>query len=209
MEAQVVLLPKPGKDLLNCSAYRPIALLNQDLRILTKILATRLSKVITTLVDIDQTGFIPQKSTDTNLCRLFAHLQISHTNSGARVIVSLDMAKAFDSVDWHYMSMVLRHMGFGDVFLTWISLLYSKPKATIKIGTSVSAQFLVGRGTRQGCPLSPALFAMAIEPIAIALRASTEVKALEVGGIHESTALYADDMLLFFIESQTLTGGSI
>lgn len=88
-------------------------------------------------------------------------------------------------------------MGFGKVFLTWISLLYSSPKATIKIGTQVSAQFSVGRGTRQGCPLSPALFALAIEPIAIALRASTEVKALQVGGIRECTALYADDMLLF------------
>lgn len=197
MEAQVVLLPKPGKDPLNCSSYRPIALLNQDLKILTKIFATRLSKVITTLVDIDQTGFILQKSTYTNLCRLFVHLQISHTNPGAKVIVSLDMAKAFDLVDWHYMPTVLQHMGFGDVFLTWTSLLYSSPKVTIKIGTSVSAQFSVGRGMRQGCPLSPTLFAFAIEPIAIALRASTEVKALEVGGMRECTALYAGDMLLF------------
>lgn len=141
MEAQVVLLPKPDKDPLSCSSYRPIALLNQDLKILTKILTTKLSKVITILVDIDQTGFILQKSTDTNLRRLFAHLQINHTKPAARVIVSLDMAKAFDSVDWYYMSTVLRHMGFGEVFLTWISILYSSPKATIKIGTSVSAVF--------------------------------------------------------------------
>lgn len=97
LEAQVILLPKPGKDLLTCSSYRPIALLNQDLNILTKIFATRLSQVITTLVDIDQTGFMPQISTDTNLSRLFTHLQIDHDKSGTRVVVSLDMAKAFDS----------------------------------------------------------------------------------------------------------------
>lgn len=125
------------------------------------------------------------------------HLQINHTIPGARLIVSLDMAKTFDSVDWHYMSTVPRHMGFGEVFLTWILLLYRSPKATIKIGMSVSEQFSVGRGTRHGCPLSLAMFALAIEPIAIALRASTEVKALEVGGIRECMSLYADHMLLF------------
>lgn len=113
------------------------------------------------------------------------------------MVLSLDMAKAFDSVDWNYMSAVLRHMGFGDAFRTWISLLYSKPMAAIKLGMSVSQQFTVGRGTRQGCPLSPSLFAIAIEPLAIALRKSPDVKALEVGGIRECTALYADDMLLF------------
>lgn len=195
MEAQVILLPKPGKDQLACSSYTPIALLNQDLKILTKILATRLSKVIYTLVAIDQIGFIPQ-STDTNLRRLFIHLQTDHANPGARV-VSLDMAKAFDSMDWNYMSAVLRHMGFGDVFRTWISLLYSKPMAAIKLGTSVSPQFAVCRGTHQGCPLSPSLFTLAIETLAIALRKSPYVKALEVGSIHECTTLYADDMLLF------------
>lgn len=107
------------------------------------------------------------------------------------------MAKAFDSVDWNYMSAVLRHMGFGDVFRTWISLLYSKPMVAIKLGTSVLPQFAVSRGTRQGCPLSPSLFALAIEPLAIALRKSPDVKALEVGSIRECTTLYADDMLLF------------
>lgn len=101
MEAQFVL-PKPGNDPLECSSYRTIAVLNQDLKILTKVLATTLLWVITTLVAIDQTGFIPQKATDTNLCRLFAHLQIDHAYPVVRVVVSLDMAKAFKSVDWTY-----------------------------------------------------------------------------------------------------------
>lgn len=69
LEAYMVHLLKPGKDPMECSSYRPIALLNMDLKILTKVLATRLAKVIPSLVDIDQTGFMPSKSTDTNLWR--------------------------------------------------------------------------------------------------------------------------------------------
>lgn len=66
LDVYMVLLPKPGKDPLECASYRPIALLNMDLKILTKILANRLVTVISSLVDIDQTGFMPGKSTDTN-----------------------------------------------------------------------------------------------------------------------------------------------
>lgn len=82
-------------------------------------------------------------------------------------------------------------------------MLYNRPKAAI-IGALVYPQFVVGRGTRQGCPLSLSLFALAIEPIAFALRSSREVRALEVGGIRECTALYADDMLLFYKTQETV-----
>lgn len=78
-----------------------------------KVLASRLSTIITALVDNDQTGFMPGKSTDTNLCRIFTNLQISHEAVGIRAVVSLDMAKVFNLVDWGYMRVVLERMGFG------------------------------------------------------------------------------------------------
>lgn len=65
----------------------------------------------------------------------------------------------------------------------------------------VSPFFAVGRGTQQGCLLSPSLFALMMEPIAIGLRMSSEVGALLVGGICECTALYADDLLLFLTQA--------
>lgn len=76
-------------------------------------------------------------------------------------------------------------------------MLYNHPKVTIRLGTSTSDFFEVGRGTRQGCPLSPFLFAIALEPLAVALRSASAIKSIRVGTIEESLALYADDMLLF------------
>lgn len=131
LDVYVVLLPKPGKDLTCCSSYRPIALLHAELKILTKVLATRLSIVLPALVDMDQTDFMPGKSTDTNLHSLFTHLQISHKTTGTRAVVSLDMAKAFDSVDWGYMKVVLEQMGFGTHYCKWVSSLYSKPRMAL------------------------------------------------------------------------------
>lgn len=85
--AYMVLLLKPGKDPQECSSYRPIALLNVDLKILTKVLASRLAKVIPSLVGIDQTGFMPGKSTDTTVRRLFTHLQLDITDVPEKVSV--------------------------------------------------------------------------------------------------------------------------
>lgn len=143
------------------------------------------------------------KSTDTNLRRLFTHIQLPQTEMDTRIVVSIDIEKALDSVDWLFMFKVLEYMGFGAQFRRWISLLYKNPKVAIRMGSKISDFFPVRRGTRQGCPLSPFLFALVMEPLAIALRSSEGVRAIKVGTIHETLALYADDMLLFLHDPDT------
>lgn len=95
---------------------------------------------------------------------MFTHLQLPYTESSTRVMVTLDIEKAFDSEVWPFISSVLEVMGFGEGFRRWIDKLYKDPTAQIKPNGALSALFHVGRGTRQGCPLSPALFALVMEP---------------------------------------------
>lgn len=101
-EAQIVVIPKSGKDPKYPEAYRPISLLQVDIKILAKILASPLNQVILSLIHPDQTGFMPGKNTAMNICRLFMNIQGSHNEIGSRVVVALDAAKAFDSVEWNY-----------------------------------------------------------------------------------------------------------
>lgn len=194
---EIMVLLKPGKDPLECSSYHPIALLNMDLKMLTKVLATRLAGVLSTVVDIEQTGFLPGMSTDTNLRRLFTHLQLDTSGSPAKVVVSIDIEKTFESVDWLYMHKVLEVLVFGPGFRRWVTMLYSDPRTAIQLGIVVSDFFTIGRGTRQGCPLSPFIFALMMEPSARTLRQFGEVGGEQVGMIKECVALYADDLLLF------------
>lgn len=81
-EALNVVIPKPGKDPQECESYRPISLINSNVKILAKILANRLMSVILKLINSDQTGFIPGHSTQMNLHRLYVNLQIQHMNKG-------------------------------------------------------------------------------------------------------------------------------
>lgn len=192
--AHIILITKPGKDQKHCAFYRPISLLNYDLKILAKVLATRLVKVLPELVHID---FMPGKSTDIILRRVLTHLQLPNPHSKSHVMVALDIEKAFEMVTWIYMVTVLQAFGFGPSFRKWIDVLYKSPIAPIKLGVLLSEPFPVERGTRQGCPLSPFLFALAMEPLATALRRSDSVKGIRVGSIVEKLALYADDLMLF------------
>lgn len=200
-EAHIVLLAKPDKDPLQCSSYRPISLLNMDFKILTKLLA-RLMLVLQHVVSPDQTGFMPKKATDINLRRVFTHTQLGPNTSSGGILVFLDLEKVFDPVDWNYMRVVLEVFGFGPQFRKWIDILYHCPTAAIKLNNMLSEFFLVRRGTRQGCPLSPGLFSIMIEPLAMALRASEEVQGIMVGSLTEKTALYAEDMVLFLRDSK-------
>ncbi|XP_069068806.1 uncharacterized protein [Pleurodeles waltl] len=124
-----------------------------------------------TLVHHDQCGFMPTRSTRHCIRRLHLalahHKTLSHTHLA---LLLLDFEKAFDTVDWSYFEQVLHKNGLGPKFRGLVKLLYSNPTARIRVNGVVSDPFPIGRETRQGCPLSPLLFALVIEPLAILLR---------------------------------------
>lgn len=84
---------------------------------MAKVLALRLNKVILTLIYEDQAGFMPGRNTLFNLKKLYINLQALHENVGSRVVVTLDTAKAFDSVEWGYLWKCLAGYGFGSRFV--------------------------------------------------------------------------------------------
>lgn len=76
-------------------------------------------------------------------------------------------------------------------------MLYGRPRARVRTNGWVSNPFPLFRGTRQGCPLSPGLFALALQPLAISVRESQAIRGLVLGRLKERISLYADDALLY------------
>lgn len=110
----------------------------------------------------------------------------------------MDAEKAFDRVEWNYLFYTLEKCEFGEQYISWIKLLYSSPQASVRTNTIQSGYFHLHRSTRQGCPLSPLLFAIAIEPLAVALHCEPHISGIHRNGIELKVSLYADDLLLFF-----------
>ena len=200
--AAITILLKPDKNPTLPNSYRPLSLLNTDLKIITKALAHRLEKVVPLLIHQDQTGFIKNRNSSDNLRRLFNLISISQQSKTKTVIASLDAEKAFDKVNWTFLFYTLQQFGFGESFIHWIKTLYTSPKATVTTNGITSSTFTLHRGTRQGCPLSPSLFALFIEPLAIAIRQNNNIHGIIVKDVHHKISLYADDILLYLQSPQ-------
>ena len=206
--ATICMIPKPNSDDTLCTNYRPISMLNTDIKLLGKILATRLNKFIGNMIHRDQVGFMPFRQAGDNVRRACLLAHIAKTRGIPACLLSLDIKQAFDSVSWSYLSFTLQKWGFGPNFIKWIMELYNKPKAYVKYAGYRSDAFDVRRGTRQGCPLSPLLFALLIEPLAQKIRSDPTILGIEVGGYKHKLCLFADDILLF-LSSPQVTGPNL
>ncbi len=111
--------------------------------------------------------------------------------------ISLDAEKAFNRVEWPFLIGTLKAFGFGNGFVSWIRLLYLNPRAAVLTNGMISAQFDLHRGTRQGCPLSPLLFALILEPLAQAIQQNPLFPGVQISQSSHKLMLYADDILLF------------
>ena len=94
-------------------------------------------------------------------------------------------------------------MSLGECFQRMVGLLYRRPTAQVLVNGVLSSPFPIRRGTRQGCPLSPLLFALAIEPLARSIRMDAQMEGWSRGdGSEDRIALYVDDLLLFLADPQ-------
>jgi hypothetical protein len=82
------------------------------------------------------------------------------------LLILLDAEKAFDRLEWDFLFIVLNKFKLGYNFIKWIKAIYESPNATVCTNNVESPPMQLGRGTRQGCPLSPILFVIALEPFA-------------------------------------------
>ncbi|XP_053575206.1 early endosome antigen 1 [Bombina bombina] len=113
LTAHISLIPKEGKDHTRVENYRPISLLNTDVKIYAKLLATRLKALLPDLIHADQVGFIPTREAKDNTVRAIDLIDYVNNRSIPTVIVSTDAEKALDRVSWRFLRVVLLRLGLG------------------------------------------------------------------------------------------------
>ena len=132
--------------------FRPISLLNTDLKILSHVLASRLRDPLNNLIRKHQLAYLPKRSIHTAIIRArLAQEKLGKSNC----VVAIDFSKAFDRMDRDYILNVLTAIGCPEIITSLISIIYTDTKAMIEIGGYLSRSIRVDNGIKQGCPLLP------------------------------------------------------
>jgi len=129
-----------------------------------------------------------------------------HRSNIPALLFKLDIAKAFDTVHWDYLLDLMRRQGFPQKWCDWLSSIWASSSSRVIVNGVPGPPIQHGRGLRQGDPLSPMLFAIAIDPLVNVLRKATENGRLsKLRGRHArlQISLYADDAAVFVAPIET------
>jgi hypothetical protein len=197
--ALLVLLPK--KDAAHdLKDFRPISLVHSFARLLTKVMARRLAPRMDDLVDKNQTAFIRGRCIQDNFLLVKESVKLLHRRNIPSLLLKIDVAKAFDSISWSFLLSILRQHGFGPRWLRWITLLLRTANTSVLINGTAGDAFRHGRGLRQGDPISPLLFVIAMEVLSALFRTAEHAGVLadlSSIGLRHRVSLYADDVIIF------------
>ena len=128
----ITLLPtKDKKNLLRFKNWRPISLLNTDYKILAKVLAFRLKKVLPSVIHEDQSGLISGRYIGDNIKLFIDVLHYFKRNDIPGLVLSIDFEKAFDKVESEFLYFVMKKFGFEEKFIRWIRLLYTDIRGAV------------------------------------------------------------------------------
>lgn len=118
-------------------------------------------------------------------------------------MIFIDFKKAFDSLEWSYLFNCLESFNFGQDLIRWVKVFYSNMQSCMINNGVMSNYFTLERGVRQGNPLSPYLFVLAVETLAIAVRENTAIKGISIGKEETKLLQYADDTTMVLSDIQS------
>lgn len=150
LQAIITTIHKSGKTSDSPANFRPISLLNNDLKFFSKILANRLNQILPSLIHSDQVGFLKHRQTRDGTRCLLDLIQLATSSAEDSALLSLDAEKAFDRVQWLYLQKVLTKFGFSGFIYDAICSMYTCPSASVFSAGFFSYNFPISNGTRQG-----------------------------------------------------------
>lgn len=162
------------------------------------MLALRLAPYIDSLISTSQSAFIKKRCIEDNFLYVRNLARAYHRTKTPALLIKLDISKAFDSVSWEYLLELLQHRGFPSRWRDWLALIFASSSSSVVLNRVPGPTITHQRGLRQGDPLSPYLFILAIDTLQSLFKVATDEGCLSaLRGRHAKLSLYADDAVIF------------
>lgn len=198
----ITCIPKGNKDKKQLKNWRPISLLNISYKIASSAIANRIKTVLNSIISEDQTGFIPDRFMGDNVRLIYDIMCYTEQNKCPSMLLLIDFATAFDSVSWKFMAQVLDFFNFGKDIKSWINMFYKDIQSCVTVNGHLSDWFYIHRGCRQGDPLSPYLFILCAEILAMLIKQNKDIRGIMVNDKEFIISQYADDTTLLLDGSE-------
>lgn len=182
--ANIVTIPKPGKNSSIPQNRRPISLLNTMGKIYERLIQSRIQELAFQITPDTQFAFIPQRSTTLQLIRLVEYIKSGFNNQEHTTAVFLDVQKAYDTVWFYGLIFKLIHYKFPDSIIHLIASYLQDRSFQVKIDGALSTQRRIHAGVPQGSVIAPILYNIYTSDI-------PHQKNAQV-------AQYADDTVLYY-----------
>lgn len=203
--AYITLLPK-SNEAIKVKDFRPISLIHSVRKIAGKLLSIRLALFLQQLIPPSQSAFIKSRSIHDNFLFVKNAIRSLHQHKDPALLLKMDIAGAFDNISWSFLMELFSHMGFGHKWCDMVSLLWSTASSRVMANGELGPPFIHRQGLRQGDPLSPMIFTLAIAPLHWLFAKAADAQLLTPLRLPPSqlrVSLYADDAALFISPKAT------
>ena len=141
----------------------------------------------------NETGFINDRYIGETVRSIFDLMDFTLSKNIPGLLIFIDFHKAFDSLEWNVLFAFLRAFNFGPDFIRWTEIFYKNIQSCVINNGFASDFFALECGVRQGDPLSPYFFVLAVEVLAIAVRQNINIRGISIDGQETKLLQYADD----------------
>ena len=158
------------------------------------MLSLRIKTYLPKLIHADQVGFVTDRFIGENIKYIEDLVEYSNRLKEKYILLSIDIEKAFDTLEWEFIFHALQKYNFGPNLISWIQTCYKHIYSTVINNGFSSGWFRIHRGVRQGCSLSCILFVLAIEIMAALIRKNESIAGVSINNCNRKLdRKFADD----------------
>ena len=201
----IKLIDKKGKDKQLIKNWRPISLINVDAKIRSRCIAKRMEKILPNIIHCTQSAFVQGRDISDCIRMIDEIMSLTDEQNLPGILLAIDFQKAFDSLEWDYLYQCLHVFNFGPSLIQWIKAYYNNIESSVIDYGYTTGYFKLGRGVRQGDPLSPALFIIALETLLIAIRCNSHIHGFKIGSEQVKSIAFADDLTCPLADENSVT----